>query len=123
MSNSTGSTLSNEDVLVVIDTASLVSADKLQSDCDDLRFVDGDDNTVLSYWIEGGCNTASTKVWVRIPSLPVAGKTVYVYYGNASAANAEESWNGNFILLAELCDKLTSFSLITSISLSESHTA
>jgi len=101
VSNGSGSILTNEDVLVTIDTASLVTASKLQNDCDDLRFVDGDDNTLLSYWIEGGCNTASTKIWVRIPSLPASGKTIYVYYGNPSTVNSEESWSGNFILLAD----------------------
>lgn len=98
--NSSGSVLTNEDVLVTIDTASLVTASKLQVDCDDLRFVDGDDNTVLSYWIEGGCNTSSTQVWIRIPSLPNGGKTIYMYYGNVSATNAEETWSGNFIVLS-----------------------
>ena len=101
VSNSSGGTLTNEDVLVGIDTAALVTGSKLQSDCDDLRFVDSDDNSPLSYWIEGGCNTTSTKVWVRIPSLPSAGKEIFVYYGNSSAANAEMSWSGNFILLAD----------------------
>jgi len=100
VSNSTGSTLSNEDVLIVIDTASLVSADKLQSDCDDLRFTDSDDSSLLSYWIEGGCNTSTTQVWVRIPSLPSAGKKIYFYYGNETAVNSEQSWSGKFVVLS-----------------------
>jgi len=101
VSNSSGSVLTNEDVLVTIDTASLVTASKLQVDCEDLRFVDGDDNTVLSYWIEGGCNTASTKVWVRISSLPIAGKTIYVYYGNPSATGIAQTWSGNIIMFSQ----------------------
>ena len=100
VSNDTGSTLSDEDVMIVIDTASLVTAGKLQNDCDDLRFTDSDDSSLLSYWIEGGCNTSTTQVWVRIPSLPSVGKTIYVYYGNPTATNAEQSWNGEFIVLS-----------------------
>jgi len=54
-----GGTLTNEDVLIEYDTASLITATKLQSDCDDLRFVDSDDSTALAYWVEGGCNTSN----------------------------------------------------------------
>lgn len=94
-----GGAQSNYDVLLSIDTATLITATKLQSDCDDLRFVDSNDTTLLSYWIEGGCNTTSTQVWIRIPSIPGGGKTVYMYYGNTSATNAQQSWSGNFTLL------------------------
>ncbi|HNW23537.1 MAG TPA: DUF2341 domain-containing protein [Candidatus Dojkabacteria bacterium] len=100
-----GSTLTNEDVLIEYDTASLITASKLQSDCDDLRFVDSDDSTALAYWIEGGCNTTTTHIWVRIPSLPSGGKTIYMYYGNSSATNAEETWTGKFYLMKDAsCD-------------------
>ncbi|HQI92890.1 MAG TPA: DUF2341 domain-containing protein, partial [Candidatus Dojkabacteria bacterium] len=96
-----GSALINEDVLIVVDTAALVTAGKLQSDCDDLRFTDSDETTGIPYWVEGGCNTTTTQIWARIPSLPSGGKTIYMYYGNAEAINAEESWNGQFTLLAD----------------------
>ncbi len=101
VSNSSGGTLTNEDVLVEMDTSSLVAGSKLQSDCDDLRFVDSDDNSPLSYWIEGGCNTASTKVWVRVPSLPNGGKEIFVYYGNPSASGESQAWGGNVIMFAQ----------------------
>ncbi len=94
-----GSPLTDEDVLIELDTAALISSSKLQSDCDDLRFIDSNDSTLLSYWIESGCNTSATQVWVRIPSVPDGGKTIYNYYGNAGASNAQQSWSGNFIML------------------------
>jgi hypothetical protein len=94
-----GSELTNEDVLVTIDTETLINASKLQSDCDDLRFTDSDESTALDYWVEGGCDTSATQVWVRIPTLPSGGKTIYVYYGNSEAVNAEETWSGVFISL------------------------
>ena len=96
-----GGNLSNEDVLITLNTATLISNSKMQSDCDDLRVVDSDDSTVLSYWIEGGCNTSSTKIWARIPTLNSGGETIYLYYGNASATNAEQSWSGNFLTFAD----------------------
>ena|GEM_PF-4021920 len=96
--NTTG-VKTNQDVLVDVDTATLVSAGKLQNDCDDLRFIDSDGSTLLSYWIERGCNTSSTKIWVRLPSVPASTNyTFYMYYGNSSAVSAQESWTGNLIV-------------------------
>jgi len=91
----------NEEVLIEYNTKSLIDAEKLQNDCDDLRFVDSDDSTLLPYWIEGGCNSSQTQVWVRIPNLPASGKTIYMYYGNESAPNGQEKWTGNFLLLKD----------------------
>jgi hypothetical protein len=99
--NNTGSTLTSEDVLVQIDTAILITAGKMQNDCDDIRFMDGDDTTPLQYWVEGKCNTDSTQIWVRVPSLPNGGKTIFMYYGDPNATNAEENWTGNVIMFAD----------------------
>ncbi len=44
--NTTGGALSNVDVLITLDTASLIAAGKMQSDCDDLRLVDSDDESL-----------------------------------------------------------------------------
>ncbi len=90
-----GSVLTDEDILVTIDTASLINQGKLQSNCNDLRFVDSDNSTLLNFWIEGGCNSSTTNIWVRIPSLPSGGKTIYMYYGNSSASSVELSWGSN----------------------------
>jgi hypothetical protein len=82
-------TLTNYQVLVTVDTASLISAGKMQSDCRDIRFTDSDGVTLLSYWIESGCNTTSTKIWVKVPSIPGSStKTIYMYYGNPDATSA-----------------------------------
>lgn len=83
-------TLMNKEIQIEIDTASLISAGKLQNDCDDLRFVDSDGTTYLSYWIESGCNTTSTNIRIIIPNLLKDGKTIYMYYGNDTAINAED---------------------------------
>lgn len=78
-----GSPLSDYQLGFLLNTASLVSASKLRADCGDLRFSDSD-GSGLPYWIESSCNSASTRIWVRIPSLPGGTKTIYVYYGNSS---------------------------------------
>ena len=97
----TGSTATNEDVLLTVDTLSLVNEGKLQADCDDLRFTDSDENTSLDYWIESGCNTSETKIWTQIPSLTEGGKTIYMYYGNPTAISTSLSWTGDVYMYAD----------------------
>ncbi|HNR53188.1 MAG TPA: DUF2341 domain-containing protein [Candidatus Dojkabacteria bacterium] len=82
--------LINKTVSIELDTESLIRTGKLQNDCDDLRFLDDDNQTSLQYWIEGECNTTKTKVLIKIPSLPHNGKTIYVLYGNPTAFNLQE---------------------------------
>jgi len=53
-----GSTLTDYDILIELDTAALITAGKMKSDCDDLRVVESGGETKLDYWIEGGCNTS-----------------------------------------------------------------
>lgn len=88
--NSEATKIINKDALLEIDTESLIKAGKLQLDCDDLRFQDEDSLLSLDYWIEEGCDTPSTKIWVRIPSFPELGKNVYMFYGNPNAPRIQE---------------------------------
>ncbi len=91
----TGSTsaLTDYQVLVALDTASLIAAGEMRLDCGDLRFTDANGTSLLDYWIESGCNTDSTLVWVKVPSIPTGGATIYVYYGNPSASSASNGTN------------------------------
>lgn len=70
-----------------IDTATLVSAGKMQSDGGDILFTDEDSN-MLDYFIADDMNTSSTRIWVKLDNL-IAGTTekVCMYYGNSSAVN------------------------------------
>ncbi|MDO8488384.1 MAG: DUF2341 domain-containing protein [bacterium] len=68
----------------------------MQSDCDDIRVTDSDGTTLLYHWIEQGsaaCNTSTTKIWAKTPSISTSGTTVYIYYGNSSASNTEDGSN------------------------------
>jgi hypothetical protein len=93
VSNATGSTLTDFQVKLTVDSDTLTGAGKLQNDCDDLRFTDSTGVNILPYWIEDSanasdavtCNAADVDVWVRVTSIPSAGATIYMYYGNASA--------------------------------------
>jgi len=89
--------LTDYQVLVVVDTASLIQQGKMQADGDDIRFTDSDGTTLLPYWIEGPINDANTKIWVKVPSIPAQGtKVIYFYYGNPTASS-ESSVTNTFI--------------------------
>jgi len=84
-------TLNNYQVLIVLNTQNLIATDKMQSACQDIRFSDGVES--LNYWIESGCNTTSTKIWVKVPSIPAfSSKSIYLYYGNNTVSSRS---NGN----------------------------
>ncbi|RJS80900.1 DUF2341 domain-containing protein [Methanophagales archaeon] len=82
-----------ENVLIPIeiDTQSLISAGKMQSDCDDLRFTDANGNPI-NYSYENkqssnyGCNTETTVVYVDVSEVKSDNSTyIYMYYGNEEA--------------------------------------
>lgn len=97
ITNTTGSTLTDYQVPVFINTSSLVSGSKIKNDCSDLRITDSVGNT-LPYWISTSppsvkCNQASTKVWVKVSSIPASGTNLYLYYGNPSASSQSNGDN------------------------------
>jgi|GEM_PF-2875438 len=84
--------LSDQQVLITINTQSLIAAGKMRGDCGDIRVIDSDDRTELPYWVEPGtCNTQATRLWARIPSVPAGSKTIYIYYGNPSATSQSDA--------------------------------
>ncbi len=95
-------TISNieQDLLIQVDTQKLISEGKLQNECQDLRFIDEDNSTSLRYWIEGGCNTTYTQIWVRVRIPRETQKIIYMYYGNKLAPSGQEPWNGEFISIS-----------------------
>ena len=77
-------------------TAVLMSDGNMSLDCNDLRFADSDGKTELNHWIESGCNSPDTKIWVKVPFIPITGTTIYMYYGNPlvqSASNGEKTFD------------------------------
>lgn len=83
--------LVNHQVRVNLDTSSLISNGKMRSDCGDLRFVNSSDTGKLDYWIESGCDTGSTTVWIEVPDLPAGDeKQIYLYYGNSDASSESD---------------------------------
>ena len=94
VTNNVGSSLVDFQVKLSIDTSALVDASKMNSDCSDIRFTDEDKTTNLNYFIQSGCDTTSTIIWVKVPSLPASdSKNIYMYYGYSSAAAATDGDN------------------------------
>jgi|GEM_PF-2105705 hypothetical protein len=86
-------------VLINADTASLISAGKMKTDCSDIRFTQSDGTTKLNYWIESGCNSGNTRIWVKT-NLQTGDNTIYMYYGN-SIASSESSLSNTFDVVGE----------------------
>jgi Concanavalin A-like lectin/glucanases superfamily/Domain of unknown function (DUF2341)/Fibrillar collagen C-terminal domain/Fibrinogen beta and gamma chains, C-terminal globular domain len=88
ITNSSGGDLTDfqTQVLNNVDLSSLSTA-KLQADLGDLRFTDIN-HRILPYWIEDN-TISSVDVWIKIPSIPTTGTTIYMYYGNSSAIDAQ----------------------------------
>lgn len=80
-----GDLLKDYQIPITFDTASLISVGKMRPDCGDIRFRNLDKMELLNYWIESGCNSTNTKMWVKVPAVPKGGITIYLQYGNPQA--------------------------------------
>lgn len=108
VTNSNGSVLTNLQVSMTVNTATLITDGKMKSDCSDIRLTT-QNGTLLPHWIETGinaCNTTTTTIWFRIPSLPTSGAPLLLYYGNPSATSIAD---GNKVF--ELFDDFTGSTL------------
>lgn len=97
--NSTvSSTLINFPAYVQIDTATLISASKMQNDCDDIRITTAVDNPV-SYEIEN-CNANTTIIWFLVSSFTnLTNLEYHMYYGNTTVTNGQNKagpWINNY---------------------------
>jgi Uncharacterized conserved protein len=87
-----GNNLTDYQVMLRVSTYSLISAGKMRSDCGDIRFtyLNTLDNKEyeIPYWIESGCNSSNTIIWIKVPYIPANGTTtIYMYYGNPKAVS------------------------------------
>ncbi len=94
-----GTTLTDYDVLFSLDTATPIAAASMTADCGDIRIKDSDNTTSLNYWIESGCNTTDTQIWVRVPSIPNGTKTINLDYDGVTTTNGFLAWSGSFNLM------------------------
>ena len=95
INNSLSYTLSNFQIFLSTNElgySSLVSAGKLQTNCEDLRFVTT--NFIeLSYWLSPNL-TNFCGVWVKINKIIASSVTpIYMYYGNPNASSSSSSYD------------------------------
>lgn len=103
LSLSTAATLTDYQVKVNLDLSGLVSSNKLQADCSDLRFayanVSSESESAISHWIEDCSDTSNVTAWVKIPRVNDSTE-LYMYYGNEYVDDAS---NGSAVF--ELFDE------------------
>src|SRR3989344_5545535 len=89
ITNNVASVLTDYETKLTLNTQVLITAGKLQSQCQDLRFVGADGITRLAYFLEpADCNSTTTPVWIKDPSIPASGTTtINMYYGNTGAVS------------------------------------
>ncbi|RPI12481.1 MAG: DUF2341 domain-containing protein [Ignavibacteriae bacterium] len=88
--NNSGSTMTNYQVPLVVNTQYLIGLGLLQTDGKDIRFgSDCGGSTAYGYWIEGPMNTSNTNLWVKVPSVPANDSVkIIMFFGNPSATAA-----------------------------------
>jgi hypothetical protein len=89
ITNGSGSSFSNFQVKVDV-----TYDPDMKSDFGDLRFTDSSGTTTVNYWIESYISSATSTVWLKVPSLPAtASADVYMYYGNAGVSTTGSASN------------------------------
>jgi len=93
VTNSTGSELTNHQVKIELTSSNFVFLDSTM-DGHDIRVRDSNGSTNLSYWIESWNYVGETAtIWVKIPTIPTSGKTIYLEYGDGDLPAASNGSN------------------------------
>jgi hypothetical protein len=79
--------LTSYPVRVELDTAQMIGAGIMRADCGDIRFGD-EDGAALDHYVQGGCDTATTVVWVEVPAIEAGEQPIYLQTGNPDAMSA-----------------------------------
>ena len=91
ITNTSGKPLYQYQVPVILNTQALIENNKMTSNCKDIRFFD--QYGFLPYWIESGCNSMETIIWVKIPFIPENISSIYLQYGNLSLSAQSDPQN------------------------------
>ncbi len=77
----TGTSVTNWAFNFTVNTQALITAAKMRTDCGDIRVTDASYFS-LPYWVDSGCNTPTTLIWVRALALPLGTSTLNFEYGD-----------------------------------------
>lgn len=91
ITNPNATAYTNFEVRLVLNTAAFVSAGQMRADGADIRFATA--ATCLSHTVESGMNTATTVIWVNVPSIPASGSTtINLWTGNPGATSTDDPY-------------------------------
>jgi hypothetical protein len=93
VTNPNATPLTDFQILLSVNTASMVGAGHMLANGNDIRFIeDANCTEFLPYYIDSGMNSTATKIWVKIPSIPASGSVdIYLFYGNPAATIASSA--------------------------------
>jgi len=86
--------LNNYQMLVSIDSSQASFWNNINSDGNDIRFLNSDENIELSHWIERwDYINNDANIWVEVQSIPpTSTTTIYLYYGNSNVSDANNGY-------------------------------
>ncbi|OGL89866.1 hypothetical protein A3J36_03220 [Candidatus Uhrbacteria bacterium RIFCSPLOWO2_02_FULL_54_37] len=100
--NSGNGALANATVLVKLNSGR-INYNQVQNQGQDLRFIDADGATALSYEIEQWNESGDSFVWVKVPQISNDNSDfIWMYYGNPSApsgANPAGAWDSSYAMV------------------------
>jgi hypothetical protein len=84
--------MTNTSVKLIVNTQALITLGLMQANGDDIRFSTSCGTappTNVGYWLEGPINSASTAIWIMVPSVAANDSAlIYMYFGNSSIVSA-----------------------------------
>ncbi len=96
--------------VAVVLTVSNFTYSKAQTNGEDIRFTDSNGNT-LYYEIEKWNSSATSTIWVKVPVVDdTVSTTLYMYYGNGSATDAQNKtavWDDDFVMVQHMNNTAT----------------
>ena len=95
-----GNTLTDYQVLVTLNTSNFEYS-KANDDGSDLRFTNYANSTAYHYWIETWNTAGDSRIWVKVPSVPVwdgtgeapSANRMYMWYNNSAASSESNGTN------------------------------
>lgn len=90
ITNDSSQTLTDYQVLITYNTLIPISSGHMLSSGNDIRFTTDTCGltTLFDYWIEDAINTDTTRIWIKIPSIPTGSSEIFMMYGDPGATAA-----------------------------------
>lgn len=86
--NNNSSSLTDYQLKITVNTASLISNGKMLANGADLRFsLASSCCSIVPHYVESGLNTSTTIIWVKISSIPTGTSGIRMFYGNGGATD------------------------------------